>query len=105
MQQPKKTAEESTALIPESTAAPTPRFVQCYITGPDGKKRPGWELWLGEKCFGRSDRKESLLQGLERQLQPPQSLHWRSVHRQRVEREKTQADKVAIPESNPRATE
>ncbi len=79
-----------------------------------GQKRPGWELWLGEKCFGRLDRKESLLQGLGRQLQPPQSLHWQNVHRQRVEREVEEIelefvngdgckDKVAIPESNPKS--
>ncbi len=96
IQQLRKTAEETEALIPKPTVAPRPHFVRCNITGPDGKKRPGWEMWLGEHCFGRSDRKEALLQSLKRQLQPPQSFHWRNVHRQRFERarlKKTQADK------------
>ena len=66
-----------------------PRFVRCDITGPDGKIRPGWEMWLGEHCFGRSDDKEMLLRSLERQQQPPQSFHWREVHRQRFERNRT----------------
>ena len=67
-----------------------PRFVRCQLLGPDGKTRPGWEMWLGEHCFGRADRKESLLKSLERQQQPPQSFHWREVHRQRFERTQSQ---------------
>ncbi len=63
-----------------------PRFVRRDIVGPDGKSREGWELWLGEHCFGRADDKEALLSSLERQQRPPQSFHWREVHRQRVER-------------------
>ncbi len=63
-----------------------PRLIRCQITGPDGKSRPGWELWLGDHCFGRADRKDILLKSLERQQQPPQSFHWREVHRQRLER-------------------
>jgi hypothetical protein len=63
-----------------------PRFVRRDIVGPDGKSREGWELWLGEHCFGRADNKETLLSSLERQQRPPQSFHWREVHRQRFER-------------------
>jgi hypothetical protein len=72
-----------------------PRFVRCQIVGPDGKTRPGWEMWLGEHCFGRADHKEMLIRSLERQQQPPQSFHWREVHRQRFERtrwQKTEAE-------------
>jgi hypothetical protein len=64
----------------------TPRFVRCQMLGPDGKTRSGWEMWLGEHCFGRADQKALLLKSLERQQQPPQSFHWREVHRQRFER-------------------
>jgi hypothetical protein len=70
----------------------TPRFVRCQLIGPDGKIRPGWEMWLGQHCFGRADRKEILLKSLERQQQPPQSFHWREVHRQRFERTRTPKD-------------
>ena len=101
IQQLKKTAEATEALTPTRIVAPSPHFVRCIITGPDGKTRLGWEMWLGEHCFGRSDRKESLLQSLERQRQPPQSFHWRNVHRQQVERaglKKTQADKREVEE-------
>ncbi len=69
-----------------------PRFVQCELLGPDGHTRPGWEMWLGEHCFGRADQKESLLKSLERQQQPPQSFHWREVHRQRFEHSRKQKD-------------
>ena len=63
-----------------------PRFVRCDIVGPDGKTRPGWEMWIGDHCFGRADKKEALMHSLERQQQPPQSFHWREVHRQRFDR-------------------
>ena len=63
-----------------------PRFVRCQLIGPDGMTRLGWEMWLGEHCFGRADRKDILLKSLERQQQPPQSFHWREVHRQRFDR-------------------
>ena len=91
MQQLKKRPEEpEEAIIRKPAAAQKHHFVRCKITGPDGKKRPGWEMWLGEHCFGRSDCKESLVKSLERQLQPPQSFHWREVHRQRFERARTE---------------
>ena len=63
-----------------------PRFVRCQLIGPDGRTRPGWEMWLGEHCFGKADQKDILLKSLERQQQPPQSFHWREVHRQRFDR-------------------
>ena len=66
-----------------------PRFVRCDIVGPDGKSRQGWELWLGDHCFGRADNKDVLMNSLERQQRPPQSFHWREVHRQRFERSRT----------------
>jgi hypothetical protein len=69
-----------------------PRFVRCDIIGPDGKPRPGWEMWIGEHCFGRADKKESLMRSLERQQQPPQSFHWREVHRQRFDRNRRPKD-------------
>jgi hypothetical protein len=66
-----------------------PHFIRRDIVGPDGKSREGWELWLGEHCFGRADNKEALLSSLERQQRPPQSFHWREVHRQRYERSRS----------------
>lgn len=81
---PKKSDEErDEAATPLTRVGEKPRFVRCSLTGPDGKTRPGWELWIGDHCFGRSDRKELLIRSLERQQQPPQSFHWREVHRQR----------------------
>ncbi len=71
------------AVLPKVSLAGKPRFVRCHIIGPDGKTRPGWEMWLGQHCFGRADRKEMLIRSLERQQQPPHSFHWREVHRRR----------------------
>lgn len=85
----KQSPEPDEKLLAKASPGGKPRFVRCQITGPDGKSRPGWEMWLGDHCFGRADRKESLLRSLERQQQPPQSFHWREVHRQRFERQQT----------------
>jgi len=74
-----------------------PRFVRRDIVGPDGKSREGWELWLGDHCFGRADNKEALLSSLERQQRPPQSFHWREVHRQRYERSRPRKTDSAWP--------
>ena len=86
----KQTSEIDEKAVPKVSLGGKPRFVRCLIVGPDGKTRPGWEMWLGEHCFGRADRKEMLLRSLERQQQPPQSFHWREVHRQRFERNRVQ---------------
>lgn len=92
VQQEKKstTAFEEGTFTTKPSLGGKPRFVRCDITGPDGKVRPGWEMWLGEHCFGRADDREMLMRSLERQQQPPQSFHWREVHRQRFERSHVQ---------------
>src|SRR5262245_932491 len=36
-------------------------FLPCSLIGPDGKERPGWEMWVGDMMFGRADSKESLM--------------------------------------------
>ena len=86
----KPAAETDERVMPKASLGGKPRFVRCNIVGPDGKTRPGWEMWLGEHCFGRADHKEMLIRSLERQQQPPQSFHWREVHRQRFERSRWQ---------------
>src|SRR5581483_5252743 len=36
---------------------PKPTFVSRNIVAPDGSVRPGWEMWIGDHCFGRADSK------------------------------------------------
>ena len=57
----------------------TPNFVRRDLTAPDGSVRPGWEMWIGDHCFGRADSKELLLASFERLQSPPSSFHWREV--------------------------
>jgi hypothetical protein len=73
-------AEESSERV-EGTpvAAVPPVFVQRDLTAPDGSVRPGWEMWIGDHCFGRADSKELLLASFERLQSPPSSFHWREV--------------------------
>ncbi len=61
---------------------PQPTFVPCTLTGPDGSTRSGWEMWLGDHCFGRSDSKNLLLASYSRLQNPPSSFHWRAIRRQ-----------------------
>ncbi len=64
----------------ESSPTPTPPvFVKRDLTGPDGSIRPGWEMWIGDHCFGRADSKDLLLASFERLQSPPSSFHWREV--------------------------
>ena len=58
---------------------PTPVFVQRNIVAPDGSVRSGWEMWIGDHCFGRADSKELLLASFQRLQSPPESFHWREV--------------------------
>jgi len=55
----------------------TPTLIPCALRGPDGKTRPGWEMWVGNLLFGRADTKECLLQYYTRIYQPMPSGHWR----------------------------
>ena len=62
-----------------SLSLPTPVFVQRNIVAPDGSVRSGWEMWIGDHCFGRADSKELLLASFQRLQSPPESFHWREV--------------------------
>jgi len=62
-----------------SLSLPAPVFVRRDITAPDGSVRSGWEMWIGEHCFGRADSKELLLASFQRLQSPPESFHWREV--------------------------
>ena len=109
-EQPKKPIPEPAPESDESSTPTTrvgekPHFVRCQIVGPDGKKRPGWELWIGQHCFGRSDRKELLVRSLERQQQPPQSFHWREVHRQRFNKSPDQEEPQDLEETEDQKTQ
>lgn len=71
-------SEELGAKDAPPVSAP-PVFVKRDLTGPDGSKRPGWEMWIGDHCFGRADNKDLLLASFERLQSPPSSFHWREV--------------------------
>jgi hypothetical protein len=75
---PQEEAVQVTPTAP-SLLVPSPVFVRRDITLPDGTVRPGWEMWIGDHCFGRADSKELLLASFERLQSPPESFHWREV--------------------------
>ncbi len=73
--------EETVQATPTASSllVPSPDFKRRDITLPDGTVRPGWEMWIGDHCFGRADSKELLLASFERLQSPPESFHWREV--------------------------
>lgn len=72
-------AEEAAPQAAPQLLVPTPTFVSRNIVAPDGSVRPGWEMWIGDHCFGRADSKELLLASFQRLQSPPESFHWREV--------------------------
>lgn len=75
----KEQEPETTPPTSPSPLVPSPIFVRRDITAPDGSVRPGWEMWIGDHCFGRADSKELLLASFQRLQSPPESFHWREV--------------------------
>ena len=63
------------------TKEPSPssalEFRACALTGPDGQRRSGWELWVGGMMFGRADSQETLLAYHARLHDPLPSGHWK----------------------------
>ena len=85
--------------VQESRALPTvtPNFVRRDLTAPDGSVRPGWEMWIGDHCFGRADSKELLLASFERLQSPPSSFHWREVRNRMPMRGRPKTDPQTGP--------
>ena len=55
-----------------------PTFKPCTLVGPDGLERAAWEMWVGDRRFGKADTKELLRQGFDRMVSPRDfKLHWR----------------------------
>jgi len=52
-------------------------FMRCTLIGPDGEKRPAWEMRKGALFFGRADSKEELVRYYERLHGPMPTGHWK----------------------------
>jgi hypothetical protein len=76
---PIQVVDSAEALPIPTLSLPEPVFVRRDINAPDGSIRAGWEMWIGEHCFGRADSKELLLASFQRLQSPPESFHWREV--------------------------
>lgn len=46
-----------------------PSFTRCRIVRPDGSVLPAWEMFVGERSYGRSDSKAALLRAWEARLE------------------------------------
>jgi hypothetical protein len=46
-----------------------PKFVRCQILRPDGSILPAWEMFVGERSYGRSNSKQALLRSWEARLE------------------------------------
>ena len=46
-----------------------PRFIRCRIVRPDGSVLDGWEMFVGERSYGRSNSRTALLRAWEARLE------------------------------------
>lgn len=46
-----------------------PRFTRCTIVRPDGSVLEAWEMFVGERSFGRSNSRSALLRSWEARLE------------------------------------
>ena len=61
-----------------------PNFTRCRIVRPDGSVLEAWEMFVGERSYGRSDSKEALLRSWEARLEEAENARpfvFRPAHR------------------------
>ena len=46
-----------------------PRFTRCTIVRPDGSVLEAWEMFVGERSYGRSNSRTALLKSWEARLE------------------------------------
>lgn len=46
-----------------------PRFTSCELVRPDGTVLKGWEMFVGDRSYGRSTSKDALLAAWEASLE------------------------------------
>jgi hypothetical protein len=46
-----------------------PRFTRCKIVRPDGSVLEAWEMFVGERSYGRSNSRTALLKSWEARLE------------------------------------
>ena len=46
-----------------------PRFTKCNIVRPDGSVLEAWEMFVGERSYGRSNSRTALLKSWEARLE------------------------------------
>ena len=61
-----------------------PQFTRCRIVRPDGSVLEAWEMFVGERSYGRSNSKAALLRAWEARLEEAENARpfvFRPAHR------------------------
>ena len=61
-----------------------PQFTRCRIVRPDGSVLEAWEMFVGERSYGRSNSKTALLRSWEARLEEAENARpfvFRPAHR------------------------
>ena len=74
-----------------------PRFTRCRIVRPDGSVLEGWEMFVGDRSFGRSNSRNALLRSWEARLEEAENgrpfafrpMYRRSRHPERTATKRT----------------
>ena len=74
-----------------------PRFTRCRIVRPDGSVLEGWEMFVGDRSYGRSNSRNALLRSWEARLEEAENgrpfafrpMYRRSLHPERTATKRT----------------
>ncbi len=74
-----------------------PRFTRCRIVRPDGSVLEGWEMFVGDRSYGRSNSRTALLRSWEARLEEAENgrpfafrpMYRRSHHPERTATKRT----------------
>jgi len=74
-----------------------PRFTRCTIVRPDGSVLEAWEMFVGDRSYGRSNSRTALLKSWEARLEEAENgrpfafrpMYRRSQQTQRVATKRT----------------
>lgn len=74
-----------------------PRFTRCTIVRPDGSVLEAWEMFVGDRSYGRSNSRSALLKSWEARLEEAENgrpfafrpMYRRSQHPERAATKRT----------------
>jgi hypothetical protein len=84
-----------------------PRFKRCRIVRPDGSVLDAWEMFVGERSYGRSNSRTALLRAWEARLEEAENgrpFAFRPMYRRAGQTpDRTPASRAEVKTVHPKA--